>query len=219
MADIKITSLPISGYGGGTVPNRFFQQAGTARALAVVLPGLNYTCDMPLLYYPARLLVEHGADVLQVHVDYTLPAFQSKERAEQAAWLGLDAQAAVQAGMKPRKYERLILIGKSIGTLSLAYLVAQGGYATATTIWLTPLLRQPLLVQAASQCQGPALFVAGTGDTTYEPAVLAKILEATGAKSFILEEANHSLEIPGDLRRSVAWMSEYIHEIERFLNF
>ena len=217
MAETRIFSLPIFGYNSTAVPNRFFQQPRTARDLAVVLPGLNYTCDMPLLYYPARLLVEHGADVLQVHADYTLPAFQSKERVEQVAWLGQDAQGAVQAGMKQRLYERLILIGKSIGTLSLAYLVTQGSYATATTIWLTPLLRQPWLVQAASQCRGPALFVAGGGDSTYDPASLKAIQQATGARSFILEGANHSLEIPGELQRSVAWMSEYLQEIDRFL--
>jgi hypothetical protein len=218
MAAIRILSLPVSGYNGTAVPNRFFQQAGAARDLAVVVPGLNYTCDMPLLYYPARLLVERGADVLQVHADYTLPAFQSRERMEQVAWLGQDAQGAVQAGSKQRSYDRLILIGKSIGTLSLAYLVTQGGYAAAITIWLTPLLRQPWLVQAAAQCRGPALFVAGTGDSTYDPGALQTILQATGARSFILEGANHSLEIPGMLQRSVAWMSEYLWEIEQFLN-
>src|SRR5512139_2574000 len=145
MAEIRIISLPVSGYNSTSVPNRFFQQAKATRTLAIVLPGLNYTCDMPLLYYPTRLLVEHGADVLQVYADYTLQAFQSRERVEQVAWLGQDAQGAVQAGMKQRPYDRLILIGKSIGTLSMAYLVTQGGYATATTIWLTPLLRQPWL--------------------------------------------------------------------------
>jgi len=72
MTEIRILSIPISGYNSTTVPNRFFQQTGAARTLAVVLPGLNYTCDMPLLYYPSRLLVEHGADVLQVQADYTL---------------------------------------------------------------------------------------------------------------------------------------------------
>jgi pimeloyl-ACP methyl ester carboxylesterase len=217
MAETRILSLPILGYNSTSVPNRFFQQTRTARDLAVLLPGLNYTCDMPLLYYPSRLLVEHGADVLQVHADYTLPDFQSKERVEQVAWLGQDAQAAVQVGRKQRAYKRLILIGKSIGTLSLAYLVTQGGYATATTIWLTPLLRQPWLVQAASKCQGPALLVAGTGDSTFDPAELRNVQQATGARTFILEGANHSLEIPGELHRSVAWMNEYVQVIERFL--
>ena len=136
MAETRIHSLSIFGYGGEAVLNRFFQQAGTARDLAVILPGLNYTCDMPLLYYPARLLVERGADVLQIHSNYTLSAFQSLERKEQIDCLGQDALGAIQTGMKQRLYDRLILIGKSIGTLSLAYLVAQAGYATATTIWL-----------------------------------------------------------------------------------
>lgn len=219
MSEVKIISLPIFGYSGEAVPNRFFQQTSAARDLAILLPGLNYTCDMPLLYYPARLLVERGADVLQLRVDYTRPEFQSRERPEQVAWMGEDARAAVQAGIGQRNYDRLVLIGKSIGTLGLAYLVTQGGLATATTIWLTPLLRQPWLVQAAQQCRGPALFVAGTGDSTYDPAALEKVQQATGAKSFILEGANHSLEIPGELDRSIAWIGKYVQEIDSFLSF
>jgi hypothetical protein len=113
--------------------------------------------------------------VLQVHADYTLPSFQSKERMEQVAWLGQDAQAAVQAGMKKRTYDRLILIGKSIGTLSLAYLVAQAGYATATSIWVTPLLRQPVRCEplrpgtgavVAAQAIAPTSRCTGEGTTS-----------------------------------------------------
>ena len=219
MADINLTSLPISGHSGEAVPNRFFRQTGAVQDLAILFPGLNYTCDMPLLYYPARLLVERGADVLQLRVDYTRPEFQSRERPEQVLWMGEDARAAAQAGMGQRNYDRLVLIGKSIGTFSLAYLVTQGGYSAATTIWLTPLLRQPWLVQAASQCRGPALFVAGTGDTTYDPAALVRIREATGARALILDGGNHSLEVPGELDRSIAWIGKYVQEIKSFLSF
>ena len=69
MAEIRIGSLSISGYGDKAVPNRFFQQVGFASELVVLLPGLNYSCDLPLLYYPMRLLVERGADVLQLRTD------------------------------------------------------------------------------------------------------------------------------------------------------
>ena len=217
MAEIEITQLPIRGHSGVALPNRFFRQAGKARELALVLPGLNYTADNPLLYYPTRLLAERGADVLQVRADYTHSEFQALERLEQMRWLGADAQAAVQAGQSQRDYGRLILIGKSIGTLTEAYLVSQCGCAQATTIWLTPLLRQPWLVDAALQCRGRALFIAGTGDRTYDQEALQRIQDATGARALLLPGANHSLEIAGDLQQSLKFMQEILQTIADFL--
>jgi dienelactone hydrolase len=217
MTEIEITHVDIHRPSGEALPNCFFRQAGEASELALVLPGLNYTADMPLLYYPARLLVERGADVLQVQADYTRPDFQSLDRMEQMRWLGNDAQAALKAGQSQRDYRRLILIGKSIGTLTLAYLVSLGGYAQATTIWLTPLLRQPWLVEAALQCRGRALFIAGTGDRTYDSEALQRIQDATGARTLLLPGANHSLEITGDLQQSLKFMQEIVQTIGDFL--
>jgi hypothetical protein len=51
------TTLDIAGYERATVPNTFIrQQDETARA-ALILPGLGYTAQMPLLFYVAELLL------------------------------------------------------------------------------------------------------------------------------------------------------------------
>ena len=157
MPDLKITSLPITGYAGKTVPNRFFRQGEAARTLAapilaVLFPGLNYTCDMPLLFYPLKLLLARGAEVLQVRADYTVPAYRSLPPEERAAWLAADASAVVQAARLQGEYARLVLVGKSIGTIALASLVSLE--PQAITIWLTPLLRNPLVTAAAEQNRG-----------------------------------------------------------------
>jgi hypothetical protein len=217
MAGFEFTHIEMTDYQGGTLPNRFLRQTGEAKTLGVALPGLNYTCDMPLLYYPARLLTQHGADVLQVYSDYTRPDFQSSSRQEQARWLGADALAAVQGGWRQRDYARLVLIGKSIGTLALASLVGRDEGREAVTIWLTPLLRQPWLVEAALGARGPGFYAVGSGDATYDPAALGRIREVTGAEAIVLEGANHSLEVPGDVRRSLEYMQEFIGALEAFL--
>lgn len=217
MSEINIYNLMIQGYTDKALPNRFFRQTGEANDLALVLPGLNYTADMPLLYYPTRLLVERGADVLQVRADYTRPDFQALNRLEQMRWLGADAQAALQAGQRQGDYRRLILLGKSIGTMTMAYLVSLGGYPQATTIWLTPLLRQPWLVEAAMQCRAHALFIVGTGDRTYDQEALERVQDAIAARTLLLPGANHSLEIAGDLQQSLKFMQEILQTIADFL--
>ena len=213
MSEPTITALNISGHSDSAVPNKFFRQSGSATELAVIFPGLRYTCDMPLLYYPTRLLLGRGADVLQLHTDYNHPDFEQASPLARAQWLGADALAGVQTGLTMRPYDRLILVGKSIGTLEIGFLLAGGIAASATTIWLTPLLHQPLLVQAASQCRAPALFIASDADSTYDPAAMQRIQQACGARSLILSGANHSLEVPGDPLRSVQYLQAVVESI------
>ena len=68
----SIEHLDIRGYRDARVPNTFFNQDARADRIAIILPGWEYTCQMPLLYYPACLLLYSGADVLQVEYAYNL---------------------------------------------------------------------------------------------------------------------------------------------------
>jgi hypothetical protein len=211
----EITRIPIQGYAGQPVPNRLFRQAGAQR-LALILPGLSYSCDMPVLFYPARLMIQRGASVLQVLSDYTQAAFQSATKAEQARWLAEDAQAALKAGLASGGFHDVVLIGKSIGTLALASLVAGG--VQAPTIWLTPLLRQPRLVEAALQQKGPALFIGSSSDPTFDLAQLQRI-QATGkGEGLVVSGADHGLEIPGDIFASLEIMRQVLERIQVFMD-
>jgi predicted alpha/beta-hydrolase family hydrolase len=215
MPDLKITSIPVSGYAGKTVPNRFFRQEGAARTLAVLFPGLNYSCDMPLLFYPLKLLLARGAEVLQVRADYTVPAYRSLPPEERAAWLAADARAIVQAARLQSEYTRLVLVGKSIGTIALASLAPLE--PEAVTIWLTPLLRNPLVTAAAEQNRGAALFVAGTADDLYDAVALKRIQAATQSEAELIEAGDHSLEIRGDFFASLRALEQVMQAVAGFL--
>ncbi len=217
MPDYQITTLSINGYAGRPVPNRLFRQAQTAETLGVILPGLRYTCDMPLLYYTAQLLLQRKGDVLQLHTDYTGPEYQRAAPGEQGLWLAQDALSALQTGWSQREYQRLVLVGKSIGTLALAHLVSTPFGAQASVIWLTPLLHQAHLVEAALHAKGPALFVCGSGDPTYDAAAFQRLAERKNASGLVIEAANHSLEIPGELFRSLQVINHVVHGVADFL--
>lgn len=216
MPELKITSLPITGYAGKNVPNRFFRQEGAAQTLAVLFPGLNYSCDMPLLFYPLKLLMSRGAEVLQVRADYTVPAYRSLPSEERAAWLAADAQAAVQAARQQGKYEKLVLVGKSIGTIALASLAP--AEPEAVSVWLTPLLRNPMVVSAAEQNRGPMLFVAGTADDLYDAGALERIQAATRAEAELIRGGDHSLEVEGDFFASLQALEQVMRVMAVFLS-
>ena len=216
MPDFNITSISISGYAGKSVPNRLFRQAGAARTLAVFFPGLNYSCDMPLLFYPLKLLLERGAEVLQVRADYAVPGYRSLPPEERASWLAADAQAAVQAARSQGTYARLVLVGKSIGTIALASLAPLE--PQAITIWLTPLLRNPLVTAAAEQNRGAALFIAGTADDLYDAAALKRIQAATQAEAELIVGGDHSLEIEADFFASLRALEQTMRALVGFLD-
>lgn len=221
MAEFEISSLKLPGYADLPVPNRFFRvnQALQAvnKTLAVILPGLNYTCDMPLLYYPAKLLMGRGADVLQVHSNYTTTIFQTADRQKQAAWLAADAQAALRGGRTQGDYSHVVLIGKSIGTLALASLVTAEMDLPGVAVWLTPLLIQPRLVESAASSRLPGLFVASRTDPTFDASALEHIRRRASAEALLFEGANHSLEIPGNAFQSLEILRQVIHGLQSFL--
>jgi len=218
MPAFNYTTIAINGYAGKSVPNLFLRQNNSADTLAILFPGLRYTCDMPLLYYSSRLFARRAADVLQVNSDYTQADYQSASQSEQADWLRCDAQAALQAGKAQGNYKHLILVGKSIGTLALAHLVSTSPGEGTITIWLTPLLRQPSLVSAALLFKGPALYIAGTGDPIYASAPMQRIQQTTGAETLIVEGADHSMEIPGDPFQSLQIMERILRGLAAFLD-
>jgi hypothetical protein len=214
-----ITKLEIAGFAGKPLPNRFFRQEQDAARLGIVLPGLGYNSDMPLLYYPAKLLVERGADLLQLRPDYNTQEFLSLSGEERARRAFADATAALHAGLAERRYQHVTLVGKSIGTMALAHLLAtEARLAGAVTVWLTPLLRIPQVAEVASRFPGPALYVAGTADPNFDADVMARVQQATGAHTLIVPDADHSMEIRGDLLRSVGVLQQIVHAIAGFLD-
>ncbi len=111
----------------------------------------------------------------------------------------------------------MILIGKSIGTLTLAALLQAGEAQGALVIWLTPLLHQPIVVNAALAAQTPSLFIVGNADHTYDASAMERIRQATGAEVVLIEGGDHRLEVEGDIYRSLRAMEEILHGIEKFV--
>ena len=141
------TTLSIHGFGGQPVANRFLRPEGAIDALAVLLPGFGYTLDMPLFFYAENLLLERGWDVLRVEYAYhRLPESEVSPRSKMVERLYADTTAAWRAGLGQRSYERVALIGKSLGTLAMGHLLtAEPVSIPVRSVWLTPLLSIPRL--------------------------------------------------------------------------
>ena len=219
MSEIEYTSLDVTSPDHGRIPNRLLKQTGGARALVVLLPGLNYTCDNPLLYYLSHLAIDRSADVLQLWASYASREFQSLSKPAQVQRLVEDARALIEAGQNVRRYDRLVLAGKSIGTLTLGALFEQVKELVGTpAIWLTPLFHNPAVLDGALHAGGQSLFIGGTADPTYAAAAIQQVGSLAAARMLIIPAADHSLEIPGDTPRSLEVLREIMAAMAAFLD-
>ena len=215
----KPETLLIAGFHDEAVPHTFFRQEQPTCHLAILYPGLGYNASMPLLYYPAQLLMARGADVLRVETTYSRrPDFLALSEAGQELWLKADALAACQVGLAQARYERVTLVGKSIGTLAMGYvLAAWPDLPGLECIWLTPLLRNRTLRERFHQVRQRALLIIGAADSHYRPELLTEALAATGGESLVIPGADHSLELRGDLPGSLRELQKIIAAIDSFL--
>lgn len=213
----KMEKLDITGYHDEPVPNTFFRQQHDADHIAIILPGMGYTSHMPVLYYPASVLLFLGADVLRIEYDYSnRPEFLQLTGTERVHWLISDVSASCKAGLSQRSYQKITLIGKSIGTIAMGHLLTnQTMFDKAQAIWLTPVFRNETLRKQAQQCTQKSLFVIGTEDPNYDPVFLKGV--SAKAEALIIEGADHSLEIEGDPLQSLKAMEKLIEAIKRFL--
>src|SRR5918995_2146783 len=213
------TTLAIQGYRDEPVPNRLLRPEGAIDQLAVLLPGFAYTLDMPLFYYAEHLLLERGWDVLRVEYAYSKrPEFQTLPKPERDQWLLADNAAAWHAGLGEGTYERVVLIGKSLGTLAMGHLLTLANSPPAVgAVWLTPLLTNERLRQQIQQYAGPSLFVIGTADPQFDPVVLEKMQVATIGEAVVVKNADHGMDIPGNPIASVRAVERVVEALSRFI--
>ena len=212
-------SLEITGNQGRSVNNKYLQQKGASDRLALIYPGLRYSCDKPLLYYTTELLLERGYDILQLRVNYRNQEFQDLSEADRTIQLIEDGKALLESGRQARSYSKLLLTGKSLGTLTMAFILSNDqDLLNAKTIWLTPLMHLPPVSQTALGLTGPAFVVGSDADPTFESEPVTKIQSKSNVTSHIIQHANHSLEIPGDPLRSLQILTQVMENLNSFLS-
>lgn len=213
------TTLQIAGYRDESVPNHLLRPRGAIDRLAILLPGLGYTLDMPLFYYAENFLIEIGWDVLRVEYAYNRrPEFPSRAPAERARWLFTDTTAAFRAGLAQRDYGELALVGKSLGTLAMGHLLTlPEPTPPVRAVWLTPLIGEGELRRQIVRFGGPSLFVIGTADADYDPAHLAEVRDATHGEAVVVDGADHGMDIAGDPVESVRALERVVEAMVQFL--
>ncbi len=216
---MQMGSLDIAGYRGESVPNRFFRQDDETDRLAIILPGYGQSADTPLLYFTTSHFLDLRADILLIDYRYSQRAdYQELDAEERQRWLSADTTAACRAALAQRQYRRITLVGKSLGTRAMAHLLAtEGSLRAADTIWFTPVWREEPVRAALLAAEQRALVVIGTADPHYDPHLADEVRQAINGELLVIPDAEHGLEIEGDVIRSVRALDEAMRAVVRFV--
>jgi hypothetical protein len=214
---LEIIPIEALGYNREPVPASMIVHPGTTDHLGIILPGYRHTIDRPDLHYAGLILQHKGADVLRVENGYPKTDFMSRPKPERVERLSADVRAACTAGLKKRGYRKETLIGKSLGTLAIGHLLEDPAFATAACIWSTPILTNARLCAQIRKHHPRSLFIIGTADQFYDPALLDELVDATGGKALVLEGVHHGLEIEGDLPGTLAALHRIVDAMREFI--
>lgn len=214
----NITSLEVEEHFNRSVRNTFIQQVEPIEKIALIYPGMRYSCDKPILHYTTEILLDQGFDVLQLWADYDNPEFQNSSQAEQTIRLIEDGKALLQAGIHSNTYTDLILVGKSLGTLTMAFILSEKfKLPELKTIWYTPLFYLPPVSKVVLELSGPVFVAGSNADHTFDPETISQLPEKSNIITQVYEDADHSLEIPGEPLRSTQILSSLMANLIEFL--
>jgi hypothetical protein len=153
------------------------QHEGDHARCAVLLPGVRYFSQAPLLWFAREAAQARGWSV--VEVDERAPADQ-----EPFAWMREQAQRALDA----TDAELTVVVGKSLGSVAAPMV-------SGPAVWLTPLLVRPEIVEALASASAPALLIGSRDDPTWSDGELP---ENPALEVLELDGLDHALQVKGD---------------------
>jgi len=211
--------LNISGYQNRPLNNRLLRSSDDTKEVALVFPGLAYNSNMPLLHYTIETILSSGINVLTVDYDYSNNSeFMKQSQRTKSEWLIEDVESALSAITENDKQKVVCLTGKSLGTLALGHLLeTYEKLRDAKTIWLTPLIRNPELLEQMLAYMKDAVMVIGTKDSQYDRDIVDRLNASTQLSGIIIDGANHSLEIEGDVTQSLRVLMQIVAILQQFL--
>lgn len=188
-----------------------------SNTICFMLSGAGYTYEKPLLYYSTMKMIENKIDVVQIHYSYDVNNLKKDTKNFIHLMVG-DVESVVEEVLAAKRYEKILFIGKSLGTLPISYKYGlNSDYSTAKLILLTPLLKLEGFLENVLVSKNDLLMVIGTKDYHFVEENIVQLHMKKNLDLIEVEEANHSLEIePTNTMESLKVMSKIMEAIHQF---
>jgi predicted alpha/beta-hydrolase family hydrolase len=215
---MELKPFDVVGYKNQKVPNTFVVQPNPTGHLGIILPGYRHSADMADLHYAGRILREQGADLLRVEYAYYQTDYLSQPESGQDQRISEDIFAVCNACLAFRPYTKITLVGKSLGTRAMGFLLADERFQKANCVWSTLPITTEWLYSRIEQIRPPSLFIIGTADKYYKPEMLEHLVNVTNGRAVIIEDADHGLEVSGSIPRTLMGLGQIVRALQEFLS-
>ena len=180
------------------------------KKIAVLFPGIGYTCDKPLLYYAGKLAEAKGYKILKVEYrNFPSGVKGDKEKMEKAFQCGLEQAEDILCEVCWEEYEDILFISKSIGTV-ISSAFAKKYKLKVANILFTPLQQTFLFADKNS------VVFHGTADPWANTEDIIEGCEKLELSFFLTKRGNHSLET-GDVLKDLENLEQTIKQVNKFI--
>lgn len=183
--------------------------------LAIIFPGIGYTADKPLLYFSRRLAAAAGYDVLPLSYGGFPPkSIGDADRMAESVRIAFEQTTGLLSGIDLASRDRILFIGKSIGTVIAARIASESPVRDRIRLVLyTP------LEQTFSFAFGDAIVFTGTDDPWVgkSESRISALCAGRGIPCRVIPDANHSLETK-DPMKDVAQLNEILNMTDAFIH-
>ena len=190
--------------------------------LAVIFPGIGYSCDRSLLYYAAVMMREHGYKVVSVpYTGFPRNVKGDAQKMRECYAIAQEQAAEILHDIDFDQFSDIVFIGKSIGTVVALAIARQFGL-TARYVLYTPLVKTFDLLPLQTPDHTPvsaferAIAFHGTSDPWARTPEIIDACLPRGIQLHLVENANHSLET-GDLDIDLQTLEEAMEQVRKFL--
>ena len=191
--------------------------------IAVLFPGIGYTCDKPLLYYSAKLAAEKGFEVVRVpYGNFPSNVKGNAEKMYQSFVSAREQSEDILKDVDWSSYDEIVFFSKSVGTVvALSYASEHG--IDARQVLYTPLketFKFPVAAAGAADAsdagKSRAIAFHGTGDPWAVTEEIVRICEEKGVPLYLTKDANHSLEC-GKAIKDIKTIRKVMRTVKEFL--
>ena len=179
------------------------------KKLVVLFPGAGYHCDKPLLYYTKKMAKKYDYKVVELSFELSEAASAIKGDREKTR-MALDTAFARACGklgdIDFGRYDRVIFVGKSIGTAVMARYSAEYS-VNAETVIFTPIAE----TFEHTGLRGPVFH--GSADPLLDTEKCLRLCEERGLPCTVIPKANHSLET-GDVEKDIKNLGKVMKTVD-----
>jgi len=180
--------------------------------LAVLFPGIGYTCDRSLLYFSGKLAQTAGYEIRVVpYKDFPSGVKGNRSKMEASFYSAMEQTETLLADVDWAAYGELLFIGKSIGTIVASAYAKQHGLQVRSVLF-TPLADTFQFLDAESD----AAAFHGTADPWANTDEISRMCEELQIPLYLTDRANHSLET-GDVETDLNTLTETMRIVKAFL--